>query len=122
MNKREQGALFETYALEFFKSQGYSFVARNYFTKYGEIDLIVQRDNLMVFAEVKQRTTDIFGQGEYAVSYKKRKKIYLSAGEYLSKNRCFNCDIRFDAVIFNGRSTKPCNWIKNMIWGDEFGF
>lgn len=122
MNKREQGALFESYALEFLKSEGYIFCAKNYFTKFGEIDLIVRKGNLIVFVEVKQRTTDFFGTGEYAISYTKRKRMYRSAMEFISKNKLFNCDIRFDAVVFNNKNSKSCNWIKDMIWGDEFGF
>lgn len=122
MNKREQGKIYESHALAFLESKGYTLVEKNYFTRFGEIDLIVKKDNLIVFAEVKQRSTNYFGYGEQAISYTKRKRIYLSAKEFLFKKRYFNCDIRFDAVVFNSRDEKSCNWIKNMIWGDEFGF
>lgn len=121
MNKREQGALYEEYAVKFLQEHGYTLVTKNYFTKYGEIDLMVKKENLVVFVEVKQRTTDFFGRGEQAINYTKRKRMYLSAREFLFKNRYLECDMRFDAVVFNGRSTKP-EWIKNIIWGDEFGF
>lgn len=121
MNKREQGALYEEYAAKFLSEQGYIIVTKNYFTKFGEIDLIAEKENLIIFIEVKQRTTDFFGRGEQAIGYTKRKRMYLSAREFLFKNRYSECDIRFDAVVFNGRNTKP-EWIKNIIWGDEFGF
>lgn len=122
MNKREQGAVYEAYALEFLNSKGYTLIEKNYFTKFGEIDLILKKDNLIIFTEVKQRSSDYFGYGEHAISYTKQKRMFLSAKEFLSKNKFFNYDIRFDAVIFNGRDKKSCNWIKNIIWGDEIGF
>lgn len=74
MNKREQGAVFENYAAEFLKSKGYILLAQNYFSKYGEIDLIMKKENRIIFVEVKQRTTDIFGSGEYAIDFKKKEK------------------------------------------------
>lgn len=121
MNKREQGAVFENYAAEFLSEKGYTLLTMNYFTKYGEIDLIMKKEETIVFIEVKQRTTDIFGRGEYAIDYKKKRKIYFTAREFISKNKYFNYDIRFDAIIFNGKGKTPCNWIKNIIWGDEIG-
>lgn len=77
MNKREQGAVFENYAAEFLKSKGYILLAQNYFSKYGEIDLIMKKGNRIIFVEVKQRTTDIFGSGEYAIDFKKREECIL---------------------------------------------
>ena len=122
MNKREQGALFEGYAAEFLERKGYILLTANYFTKHGEIDLVMKKDKTIVFVEVKQRTSDVFGRGEYAVDYRKKRNMYYSALKFISENRYFNYDIRFDAVIFNGRGKTPCNWIKNIIWGDEIGF
>lgn len=122
MNKREQGTIFENYAAKFLESKGYTLVAKNYFTKTGEIDLIMKKEKTIVFVEVKQRSTDIFGSGEYAVNYRKQKRMFLSARKFLAENYLSDYDIRFDAVIFNGRNTNSCNWVRNIIWGDEIGF
>lgn len=122
MNKREQGTVFENYAAAFLESKGYILLTKNYFTKSGEIDLIMKKDRTIVFVEVKQRSSDIFGSGEYAIDYKKRKKMFLSARKFLAENKCLDCDIRFDAVIFNGKNKTPYNWIRDIIWGDEIGF
>lgn len=83
MNKREQGAVFENYAAEFLKSKGYVLLAQNYFSKYGEIDLIMKKENRIIFVEVKQRTTDIFGSGEYAIDFRKKRKMYFTAQKFL---------------------------------------
>lgn len=122
MNKRKQGTVFENYAAEFLKSKGYVLLAQNYFSKYGEIDLIMKKEKRIIFVEVKQRTTDIYGSGEYAVDFGKKRKMYFTAQKFLVENGYFDCDIRFDAVIFRGREEIPCSWIRNIIWGDEIGF
>ena len=122
MNKREKGAVFENYAAEFLEKMGYTLIAKNYSTKYGEIDLIMEKEKIIVFIEVKQRTSDIFGRGEYAIDYRKKRKIYFTAKKFIFENGYNDYDIRFDAIIFNGTERTPCNWIENIIWGDEIGF
>lgn len=122
MNKREQGAVFENYAAIFLKEKGYTLLVSNYFTRHGEIDLIMQKEKTIVFVEVKQRTSDIFGRGEYAVDYRKKRNMYYAAQKFINEKKYFDYNIRFDAIIFNGRGRTPCNWIKNIIWGDEIGF
>ena len=121
-NKRRQGELFEHYGTEFLKEKGYIILAKNYYTKFGELDIIAEKGNVLIFVEVKQRSTDIFGTGEYSINYRKRRRMYLSAKQYIVANRYFDRDIRFDALIFRGQRRRPCNWIKNIIWGDEIGF
>lgn len=46
------------------------------------------------------------------------KKIYITAKEFIRKNRLENEKIRFDAVVFLGEKIE---WIKNIFWGDELG-
>lgn len=121
-NSREQGYYFEKIASEIIVSQNYKIIEKNYYTKYGEIDIIARKKNLIVFIEVKQRSSDIFGLGEDSINYKKRKKIFLSAKNFLYKNKLFNFDVRFDAIIFYKKNNYSYKWLKNIIWGDEFGF
>lgn len=48
--------------------------------------------------------------------------MYFTAQKFLLEKRYFDYEIRFDAVIFNGRGKTPSRWIRNIIWGDEIGF
>ena len=59
---------------------------------------------------------------EYAIDFKKKRRMYFTAQKFLLEKRYFDYDIRFDAVIFNGRGKTPSRWIRNIIWGDEIGF
>lgn len=121
-NRRKQGELFETYGVKFLELKGYKFLEKNYYTKFGEIDLIMQKDKTIIFVEVKQRSSDIFGSGEYSINYNKKRKMYLSAKQYILEKKYYDWNIRFDALIFSGRNKTPYNWIENIIWGDEIGF
>ena len=121
-NNREQGYYFEKIASEIITSKGYKIIDKNYYTRYGEIDLIAKNKNSIIFVEVKQRSSNNFGFGENSIDYKKRRRIFLSAKQFLYKNNLFDFSIRFDAIIFYKKNNSSYKWLKNIIWGDEFGF
>lgn len=84
-------------AAEFLKQEGFAIVARNYRYKHSEIDLIVSKDNLIVFVEVKTRSSSGFGEPEAFVGAKKATKIFEGADQYVYENN-WNGNIRFDIV------------------------
>ncbi|MGO2118652.1 MAG: YraN family protein [Fusobacterium sp.] len=120
-NKREQGYYFEKIASNIITSKGYIIMDKNYYSKYGEIDLIAKKDNLIIFIEVKQRSSDKFGLGEESINYRKKRKIFLSAKQFLYEKKLLDFSIRFDSIIFYKKNNYSYKWIKNIIWGDEIG-
>jgi putative endonuclease len=96
-DKIKTGATGENLAAEFLKAKGFEIVERNYRFKHAEIDLIVQRENWLIFVEVKTRTSTSYGQPEDFVDYSKGRKMFEAAEEYI-----FTTDwqghIRFDIV------------------------
>lgn len=120
LNKRTQGEYFENLALEFLKNNGFTLLKKNFYCKYGEIDIILKKDDLIIFVEVKQRFSTNFGTGFEAISYQKQRKIFMSAQNFLYKNNFENFNFRFDAIVFD--ENNKCTWVKNMMWGDEIGF
>jgi len=100
-DKIETGSIGEKLAAEFLEEQGFKVVARNFRWKRAEIDLIVQREEWLIFVEVKTRNSNSFGEPESFVSDYQRMLIYDAAEEYI-----FSTDwqghIRFDIV-----SVKP---------------
>jgi len=101
----ELGARGENAAVEFLEQNGHLILARNY--KHGkcEIDIISKEDSLLIFTEVKTRSTDYFGFPEESVDKKKRKKIRRAAEEYMFENK-LDGEVRFDIVsitIINGK-------------------
>ena len=71
------GKDYENKALHILNKQGFDLCCKNYRGSLGEIDLIVKKDNLVVFVEVKFRKNSNFGRAIEAVNIKKGKKTYL---------------------------------------------
>ncbi|MCU1396741.1 MAG: hypothetical protein JWM34_5169 [Ilumatobacteraceae bacterium] len=77
-------------------------MARNWRVKAGEIDLIVRRDRLIVFAEVKSRANDAFGDPAYAVGHAKQARLRRLGAAWLTATETHGVDIRFDVVCVLG--------------------
>ena len=103
MNKRELGSSYEEQAATFLRTRGMKILHRNFRCYLGEIDLVAQDEDTLVFVEVKYRFSDRYGWGEAHVNKKKQQTIYRVAEVYLnsySRDRIPPC--RFDVVAFDG--------------------
>lgn len=87
----------EDLACAYLKDQGYEVIARNYRYKRGEIDLIVKKEELLIFVEVKFRSGLAFGYPEQAVNWKKAAKVMATANHFIYEVG-WERDIRFDIV------------------------
>ncbi len=104
-DKIKMGNEGEDLATDFLRRKGFAVLERNYRYKHSEIDLIVSRDNWLVFIEVKTRTSIAFGYPEEFVDYKKKKKIMEGALEYMYA-KDWQGNVRYDIVaiyLVNGR-------------------
>ena len=120
MNRRRKGAWWEGEAARHLKEAGYEIVERNYRTRAGEIDLIARKDNLLIFVEVKMRSSEAFGRPEEAIDSKKQKKIIEIAQVYLAEHPCPGCDIRFDVIAISGEGPhRRIEHIENAFWVEE---
>lgn len=99
----------EKAAAKYLKKQGYKIILQNYKAKMGEIDIIAQDGEILVFAEVKQRASSDFGAPREAVTKEKRRKIKNTAQLYIMKNK-HTGNVRFDVVEVLG---KDITHIKN---------
>jgi len=79
-------------------SQGFEILDRNYRTRFGEIDIVARKKDLLVFAEVKARTSFAFGGPLAAVTPAKQKKITVAALYYLKEKNLRPDSIRFDVI------------------------
>ncbi len=87
MQKKELGALGEKLASEYLATQGYTIVAMNLTSDYGEIDLVAQKGRHLFFVEIKTRTGDTYGSALDAVTWQKQKKIRRNAEYWLLQRR-----------------------------------
>ncbi len=115
-SKRQIGNQYETLAKQFLLRQGLRFIDQNFLTKVGEIDLIFQQDETIVFVEVKYRSNDRFGSAAEMVTYTKMRKLVKTAQIWLShqKHLRHNIDYRFDVIAIHD-SGRDINWIQNAI-------
>lgn len=104
---QELGELGEKLAKRFLKEREYEIICQNFRAKQGEIDIIAKdKDDTIVFVEVKTRTSLEFGNPAEAVNSDKINHILKTAKYYLYSNRIENANMRFDIIevfIYKGR-------------------
>lgn len=94
----ERGKLAEREAALFLRRRGYRIVARNLKLKAGEIDIIALKGDLVVFAEVKARSSDEFGTPVESLSPRQQQRIRRAAEIFLAKRGWSERDRRFDLI------------------------
>lgn len=101
MKKKSLGNLGENLALKHLKSKAYRILARNFRSKFGEIDIIAIHENDLVFIEVKTRWSQSFGPPEEAITPWKIRRI-IKTGQYFKLLHPELPDsLRLDAVVID---------------------
>jgi putative endonuclease len=108
MSKRLQsiGKWGEELAADFLTRRGYRVIERNERTPYGEIDLVARMDDVLVFVEVKTRTSTRFGLPEEAVTAQKQEHMRSAAQDYLQRHPDMDGDWRCDVIAIRGMPGK----------------
>ena len=83
LKRKEVGARGEKLAVDFLKKRGYKIVRRNFRCREGEIDIIVQYGDCVVFVEVRTKKGSGFGTPEESVTLSKREKLISLTNAYL---------------------------------------
>jgi putative endonuclease len=97
--KRHQiGAWGEEIASQYLEARGYKIHARNWRTQKGEVDLVAQDGETIVFVEVKTRTSKEFGWPEESVTASKRRRLQRVALAYLVDQGLSDVIWRIDVV------------------------
>ncbi len=111
MHKRAIGNQYEKIALSYLKQNGLKLIQQNYWCRFGEIDLIMQSNNSIVFVEVRFRKNINYGHPLETINLKKQIKIKKTASYYLQQKQLNNSFCRFDAVSIDNQN--GINWVKN---------
>jgi len=99
MNYRiEKGKEGELLVAQRLQKQGYKILAQNYRKPFGEIDLIAQKSDTVVFVEVKWRHNPLVDPAE-VISFTKQRRIIAIAKEFLSKHTHVDIVCRFDVAL-----------------------
>lgn len=105
----------EMLAAGYLCEHGYQVLDKKVRTSFGELDLVVRKNDMLVFVEVKTRSTLRLGLPEEAVDQAKQKQITKLAEWYLQKNKMSNERVRFDviALLYDGVSAPQIRHIEN---------
>lgn len=107
-SRAEIGAVGEQLAVDHLRGLGLQIVERNWRCRYGELDVIAADDGVLVFVEVKTRTSDQFGGVEQAVTPDKVRRLRRLAGLWLAGQDGSWAAVRIDVIgVRIGRQRRP---------------
>jgi putative endonuclease len=114
-NSYERGQWAELLALDYLKNNGLEFLEHNYHGPGGEIDLIMLDKNIIVFIEVRYRSSNNYAGAIESIDHRKCERIIKTSQRYLQNHRWTSRNIcRFDVMTVSGSIDNPgIGWIKN---------
>ena len=126
MNTKILGRWGEEQAAAYLQKKKYKIIGLGYRTRFGEIDILAEKGNFLVFAEVKLRKNDRYGSGREFVDKNKQRRLILTAQLWLSENETQK-QPRFDVIEIyapDGILTKKpeIHHIENAFETEDFGF
>lgn len=106
-----RGAQAEQLAAQYLQQQGLKLLQVNYHCRFGEIDLIMQDGETVVFVEVRLRSNGAFGGAAASIDARKQAKLVKTAQHYLTTlKRMPPC--RFDAIVMSTADIAAIEWLK----------
>lgn len=113
MKTQKTGLIAESLARDYLSSNGLIWRASNYRCRLGEIDLIMDDGEYLVFVEVRARRSVAFGGGLASVTYTKQQKLIKTAWIYLIQHKLHATRAcRFDVLSVDG-DPPQVHWVKN---------
>ncbi len=98
---KERGDIGESFACDLLRKKGYRIISRNWRCRWGEIDIIAQDGDVIVFVEVKSAKSKYFGNPARWVDSRKQSHLVESAMQYISDEIGEDVPVRFDVVAVN---------------------
>ena len=111
---KDLGVNGENLAAQYLEANGWRILERNFRIRRAEIDLIAEREGMIVFVEVKTRLSNKFGRPAEAVDERKQRKIIMAAGVFMQRAEFAQCACRFDVMeVFKLNGEWQLNQIEN---------
>lgn len=116
MTRQKDGQRAEHIALHLLQQNEFELLHQNYRCRFGEIDIIAKRKQLIIFVEVRYRKSALYGSASESVTKTKQKKITITAKHYIQQyiSPDMDFDYRFDVIALstlNSGQTTP-DWIQ----------
>ena len=121
METQTKGRWAERQAESHLRGRGLKLITRNYRSRFGEVDLIMSDDEVIVFVEVKRRQSARFMNPAESVDVHKQRRLGLAAGRFLATHpRYGRQPARFDVVTITGPNYRPqFDWIRDAFQLDD---
>jgi len=115
---RDRGIDAELACCKYLQRQGLKLLAKNYHGRRGELDLVMQDSNTVVFVEVRYRKSNAYGGALESITSSKQEKLRVTAEQYLQRETeliygRFDVVAMTDKVRNNDSDTYSFEWIKN---------
>ncbi len=88
----------ENKVAKLYKDNGYKIISRNFSCRFGELDIVAQKNDVIAIVEVKTRKNDKFANAKEFVDYKKQQRIKSTSMVFLQKHKLDDMFIRFDVA------------------------
>ena len=114
LNRKAIGDEAEALACDYLSKRGLNLLTRNYRCRGGEIDLIMQDGDSLVFIEVRYRKHTGYGRAAETVTAYKQRRLIHCARVYMQQHHAWNVPARFDVVSIEGQPAQlKISWISN---------
>lgn len=116
VSPRQTGQHYEAAAAEYLRRRGLVLITQNFQMRGGELDLIMQDQQTLVFVEVKYRQNQRHGHAAEMVTRQKRVRLIKAANWWMLRHglSADTTDFRFDVVAIHDEG-RQIDWIKNAI-------
>lgn len=116
---RSVGTWGEAQVAAYLRRKGYALVAHSYHSRFGEIDLIARKGQMLCFVEVKARSNCQYGLPREYVTPAKQEKLRKTAAMYLGE-KDLDCPVRFDvAEVYSDAGHTPAS-VRIVYWENAF--
>ncbi|MGL4524006.1 MAG: YraN family protein [Spirochaetia bacterium] len=116
-NTKKVGFWGESLACDYLIQRGQKIIERNFKSPYGEVDIVVEHERVLIFVEVKTWQTYGISDLEYSISAVKRRRIIQTSLYFLEKNMGYeDHSLRYDVCLLTG--TSGVYYIENAFEGD----
>jgi putative endonuclease len=106
VDRRGYGEAGEAAAVAYLEAQGYGIRARNFLCRYGELDVVAEKGEVLAFVEVRMRSSAVWGDPAHTVSRAKQRRVVKAALHYLFRYGLQGRMVRFDVVSVVGRGER----------------
>ncbi|MFH0913721.1 MAG: YraN family protein [Chloroflexota bacterium] len=121
MTRKDTGLRGERLAQDFLRKRGYRIRETNYRSPEGEMDIIAQKGDCLVFVEVRTKSTRDFGTPEESITRSKQQRLRTVAAHYRQSHENLPPQWRIDVLAIElGAQGKPVRLelIENAVGGD----